>query len=185
MWDWEKLCEEVVDAKFCVVELDENWRKTENRLKELNKMSANCRLEDEMSQHMYAVWRVAVCTVRTSCSLPQTLQSVRRKRRTQLKSTPAVDIRTSLSYKGHRGERQVAHQVEQMCDREGKQGHALITLCQWRSLILIHSHRKRENRKKGDVFMARGRTHVISETRKIVHLFLCLYLKSRCPDLSM
>ena len=43
MWDWEKLCEEVVDAKFCVVELDENWRKTENRLKELNKMSANCR----------------------------------------------------------------------------------------------------------------------------------------------
>jgi len=43
MWDWEKLCEEGVDAKFCVVELDENWRKTEKRPKELKNMSANCR----------------------------------------------------------------------------------------------------------------------------------------------
>jgi len=79
-------------------------------------------------------------------SLPQTVQSVRRKRRTQLKSTPVVDIRTSFSYKGHRWDTQVAHQVEGMCDREGEQRHALITLCQWRSLILIHSHTKRENR---------------------------------------
>ena len=133
---------------------------------------------------MYDVWYVVVCRVWTSYSLPRIVQSVRRKRRTQLNSTPAVDILTLLSCKGPRLERQVAHQVEGMCDREGKQGHALITLWQWRSLILIHSHTKCENLTKVEVNMEGGRTHVISETRNIDHVVLSLPVW-RCPDLSV
>ena len=70
----------------------------------------------------------------------------------------------------------MAHRVDEMCDREGKQRHALITLCQWRSLIQNHSHKKHENLTKVEIVKAGGRTHDISETPRPDHLVVSLYL---------
>jgi hypothetical protein len=121
-------------------------------------------IEEHVCQLYIRSWSVAtyVCCV-TCCSLyssnvhslPQIVELLRRKKRIQVMSKAAVDIRTSFSHKGHRGEGQVTHQVEEVCDREGKQGHAVITLWQWRNLILIHSHTKREKPHERKLFYGR------------------------------